>query len=194
MSLIDRTRNALTSVRTGVQHAAEKTANTVSGAANAVGHAAQAVVNKGQQVVKAVDAFENKAANKASALNTQLFGGSKPDKQFDGALVGAGGQTFKPGTPLSQVPGVTPKNNPNPSETVIYVNGITNTKDDQLNTMQHVADTTGAKVIGIHNATEGMITDIAQCVQDKLDKGKNPAVDSMADAVYSESRRATTCT
>ena len=52
--------------------------------------------------------------------------------------------------------------------------------------MQNMADATGAKVIGLHNATEGMVNDLAQCVQDKLDKGNNPAVDSLADTVYNE--------
>jgi hypothetical protein len=100
--------------------------------------------------------------------------------------VGAGGQTFNPGTPLSQIPGVTPKDNPNPSETILYVNGIGDNKDKQFGSLQQIADTTGAKVVGVHNATEGMVSDLAQCVTDKLDKGKNPAVDTMADTVYAE--------
>ena len=178
MSLIDRTRNLVQTVRTSAQHAVEKTENAVSNAAHVVGN----TVSKATQ---AVDSFENKVATKATALNAQLFG-TGSDKAFDGAIVGAGGQTYPPGTPLTQVAPVLPRNNPNPSETVVYVNGISNTKSDQLNSMQNIADTTGAKVIGIHNATEGMVTDIAQCVQDKLDKGNNPAVDSLADTVYSE--------
>ena len=134
------------------------------------------------------DGFEANAAAKSAETN-KLFGGifgGGGDKQYDGALVGAGGKTYPPGTPLSQVPGVMPKNNPNPSETLIYVNGINTDKDTQATSMQALADSTGSKVIGVHNATEGMIADLAQCVEDKLDKGKNPAVDSMADTIYSE--------
>jgi hypothetical protein len=38
----------------------------------------------------------------------------------------------------------------------------------------------------VHNATEGMANDLIQSVKDKLDKGTNPAVDTMADTIYSE--------
>ncbi len=41
-------------------------------------------------------------------------------------------------------------------------------------------------MVGIHNATEGMGADLAQCVKDKLDKGTNPAVDTLADTLYKE--------
>jgi hypothetical protein len=182
MSTIERGRNLLNSVRTGTQNAVEKTQQTVG---NAVGAVKNTVAEGGQRVGQFVDGFETKAADKAKALSG-LFGGSKPDRVYDGHLVGAGGQTFPPGTPLSQVPGVTPRNNPNPTETFVYVNGISNDKDTQFRSMQQIADATGGKVIGVHNATEGMVADLAQCVKDKLDKGHNPAVDSLADTVYSE--------
>ncbi|HZH75492.1 MAG TPA: hypothetical protein VEY88_05635 [Archangium sp.] len=130
-----------------------------------------------------LDVFE--ASHKAEL--SKLFGGSaKPDRMFDGKFVGTQGQTFPPSTPLGQIPGVTPKNKPNPSETILYVNGIMTPMDGQLKEMQSIAETSGAKVVGIHNATQGLVTDLAQCVTDKLDKGSNPAVDTLADTVYSE--------
>jgi hypothetical protein len=129
------------------------------------------------------DGFETAGASPVNLLGG-LFGGG--DKKYDGVLVGAKGATFPPGTPLNQVPGVTPRDNAHPAETLLYVNGINNTKDKQFASMQALADRTGAKVIGVHNATEGMVADLAQCVNDKLDKGKNPAVDTLADTVYSE--------
>ncbi|KFE62725.1 hypothetical protein [Hyalangium minutum] len=130
-----------------------------------------------------LDVFE---AAHGAELN-KLFGGdAKPDRLNDGKLVGTQGQTFPPGTPLSQIPGVTPKNNPNPSETLLYVNGIMTPLDGQMKEMQSIAETSGAKVVGIHNATQGLTADLAQCVTDKLDKGTNPAVDTLADTVYSE--------
>ena len=39
-------------------------------------------------------------------------------------LVGANNQVYPPGTPLDQIPGVTPAGNPNPTETILYVNGM----------------------------------------------------------------------
>jgi hypothetical protein len=133
------------------------------------------------------DGFDATGAARGGAVN-KLLGGifGSGDKKHDGVLVGAKGATFPPGTPLSQVPGVTPRTNAQPTETLLYVNGINNDKDKQFASMQQLADRTGAKVVGVHNATEGMVADLAQCVKDKLDKGKNPAVDTMADTVYSE--------
>jgi hypothetical protein len=117
----------------------------------------------------------------------KMFGGNaKPDRMNDGQFVGTQGQTFPPNTPLSQIPGVTPKGNPNPSETILYVNGIMTPLEGQMKEMQSIADTSGAKVVGIHNSTQGLTADLAQCVTDKLDKGTNPAVDTLADTVYSE--------
>ena len=130
-----------------------------------------------------VDAF--KAGPLAKLGN--LFGSDKPaDSAFDGKLVGAHGQTFEPGTPLSDIPGVTPKFFNDTATTEIYTNGIETTLQGQGAEMQALADSTGAKVVGIHNATDGLVTDLAQCLTDKADIGTNKAVDSLADTVYSE--------
>ncbi len=108
------------------------------------------------------------------------------DRQFDGFFVGNGKQTFAPNTPLSQIPAVTPKNGIRNNETLIYVNGIITNVAGQSNSLQAVADQTGSRVIGIHNATGGFGADVLQSLGDKLDIGRNPAVDTMANAVYSE--------
>jgi len=183
MSLIDRSRNFLGNVRDRVENTVDRAQDKVVGAANAVRNTVQ---EGGRRVGQFVDGFEDKAVDTARTVQQLFGGGEKPDRVFDGQLVGAGGQVYPPGTPLSQVPGVTPRNNPNPSTTVIYTNGIANTKDDQFRSMQAIADTTGARVVGVHNATEGQAADVIQCIKDKLDKGRNPAVDTLADTVYSE--------
>ncbi len=178
MSLIDRGMKIFRNVQSTVDRAQR----TVG---NAVDTVRDTVQQGGQRAGQFVDSFEQQAVNKAQAVRG-LFGGDSPDKVHDGKFVGAGGQTFPPGTPLSQIPGVTPRDNPNPTQTILYVNGISDTKDKQFGSLQQIADTTGAKVLGVHNATEGMVKDLAQCVGDKLDKGSNPAVDTMADTIYSE--------
>jgi len=138
----------------------------------------------GRDIKMGVDAFE------ASHLRElgQLFGLNTPppDRAYDGKFVGAGGKTFAPGTALGDIPGVTPKNNPNPKETILYVNGIMTPVSGQMREMQAIADRSGAKVVGIHNSTQGLTADLAQCVTDKADKGHNPAVDTLADTLYSE--------
>jgi hypothetical protein len=178
MSLIDRGMNIFRRVQSTAQ-------NTVDRAQRTVGNAVDAVQQGAQRAGQFVDSFEQQAVSKAQAVRG-LFGGDAPDRVHDGKFVGAGGQTFPPGTPLSQIPGVTPRDNPNPSQTILYVNGINNTKDGQARSLQQIADTTGARVVGVHNATEGTVADLAQAVKDKLDKGTNPAVDTLADTLYSE--------
>jgi hypothetical protein len=183
MNPIDRARNIIGNVRTGAEKAVDKVENAVAKTADKVHDVAVATGNKVHNVV---DGFENKAVAGAKAVQGLFGGGSQPDKVYDGQFLGAGGKTFPPGTPLKDIPGVTPKNNPNPSSTIVYVNGINTPKDAQASSLQDIANTTGSKVVGIHNATEGMGADLAQCVKDKLDKGTNPAVDTLADTLYSE--------
>ncbi len=178
MTSIDRNRNPLAQLG---RQTVEKAQQTVAPVANAVKNT---VADAARVVKQGGDAFE---AGPARQVSANLLGGSKPkDKVFDGQFVGAGGQTFPPGTSLKDIPGVTPRNNPNPAKTVIYVNGIMTDKAGQSSDLQAIADKTNAKAIGIHNSTEGFISDLAQCVKDKLDKGTNPAVDTLADTVYSE--------
>ncbi|HSP79703.1 MAG TPA: hypothetical protein VLQ93_14290 [Myxococcaceae bacterium] len=177
MNPLSRSRNLLSQVGQGARQAIEKTNEAVSKAVRG------AVAEVPRHVDMALDAFE---AGPVRQL-THLLGGNKvPDRAYDGQYLGANGQVFPPGTPLSQIPGVTPRDNPNPSKTIIYVNGIMTPKEGQSHELQVIADKTGARAIGIHNATQGMVTDLAQCVTDKLDKGRNPAVDTLADTVYSE--------
>lgn len=110
------------------------------------------------------------------------------DTQFDGQFVGANGQTFDANTPLSEIPAVTPAGGIRNNETLIYVNGIRTDVGGQSNSLQAIADNTGSRVIGVHNATGGFGADILQSLGDKLDIGNNPAVDTLADTVYNELR------
>ncbi len=108
------------------------------------------------------------------------------DKQFDGHLVGANGQTFVPNTPFNEIPAVTPNGGVRNNEILIYVNGISTTVAGQSKSLQTIADNSNSPVIGIHNATQGFGTDVLQSLGDKLDIGSNSAVDTLADSVYNE--------
>ncbi|MFP2928313.1 hypothetical protein ACLESO_24590 [Pyxidicoccus sp. 3LG] len=180
MSIIDRGRSLITKIGTTTQ-------NTVERAQTGVSQAANTVKNTAQNVQRVVDGFESAVAKKADTV-AGVFTAPKgaKDKVYDGKLVGAGGQTFEPGTPLSQIPAFTPKNNPNATATLIYTNGISTNKDGQARELQALADSTGMRTLGVHNATEGVVSDLIQCVKDKLGKGSNPAVDTLADTIYGE--------
>jgi len=143
------------------------------------------------EVAKKVDKYEPVLYGAAKVIDGALSlvrrRGPNPDTQHDGKLVGANGQTAAAGTPLSQMQGVRPNNGTKPSgERLIYINGINTPLAAQQSTMQSIANKTGAEVLGIHNSTEGFIGDLRQSAGDKVDKGKNAAVDSAADTIYQE--------
>ncbi|MCP3136992.1 hypothetical protein [Pyxidicoccus xibeiensis] len=190
MNPLERGRNLINSVRNGAERTIDRAQNVAGNVVEGVKDAAGAVKNTavagGRKVGQFVDGFEDKVSSGAQAVAGALGFGHKPDRVHDGKFLGAGGQTFSPDTPLSDVPAVTPRDNPNANHTILYVNGILTTKDAQANSLQSIADATGARVVGIHNATEGFAADLAECVKDKLDKGTNPAVDTLADTLYNE--------
>jgi hypothetical protein len=107
------------------------------------------------------------------------------DKPFDGKLVGAGAQTFAPGTPLAQIPGVQPEGKPGHG-TIVYINGMLTPLTQQLQDMKDIANTTGAQVVGVHNATEGLVGDSLQSSADVAGVGKNAAVASLTQTLIAE--------
>ena len=162
------------------------------------------VVNEAQERIESVGNFFNETAENigdvfasrrglSTALNLlslrlpNLFP-SNPDKAFDGSLVGANGQTFARDTPLSDIPAVTPNGGVRNNETLIYVNGIQTDVAGQTRSLQAIADNSGSRVVGVHNATGTFAGDLLQSLGDKLDIGRNPAVDTLADTVYNELR------
>ena len=136
-----------------------------------------------------VSALAEGYASRVGILARPTFAASRAssgDRAFDGLFVGAGGRTYSPSTSLSNVQPVVPRGGVTSNETLIYINGISTSKDGQLNSLQGIADRTGARVIGIHNATQGAALDILQSAGDTLDIGRNPAVDTLASTVYDE--------
>lgn len=183
MSPLQRVRQAVTQVTHTTGWAVNRAQDAVGEAAGQVRNAA---VAGGRRVGQLRDGFETKATQGVEAVRGVFGFGNQPDRVHDGKFVGAGGRTFAPDTALRDIPAVTPRNNPNAKSTLLYVNGIQTTKEAQSNSLQAIADTTGSRVIGIHNATEGIAADLAECVKDKLDKGHNPAVDTLADTLHKE--------
>lgn len=112
-----------------------------------------------------------------------IVGGAKTSPTaHDGWLLGVNGSLFPANTKVSDVLGVLPSDGRPVNERVIWVNGIMT--DDQLHLadVQALADS-GREVVGIRNASGGMMRDLGQCITDKLDMGKNPAVDTAKRAI-----------
>jgi hypothetical protein len=152
------------------------------------------VTNAGGQLLNTgLNLGESFASRTGLATNLNPFSlslnrGSSPppDSAFDGNFVGANGQTLPANTPLSEVPGVTPTGGVRNNETLIYVNGISTDVAGQANSLQAIANNSGSRVVGIHNATNGFGGDILQSLGDKLNIGNNAAVDTLTDTVYNE--------
>ena len=119
----------------------------------------------------------------------------KPDQFYDGTFIGASGRAYSATTPINQIPAVTPRDGRTPNGKIIFVNGIQTPKDVQAQSLQSIADKTGAAVIGIHNSTDGLLSptgfigDVIQVLKDKADLGKNPAVDTLANAIYDAAKK-----
>ena len=106
----------------------------------------------------------------------------RADTQHDGRLVGPDGRTHAPGTPLSQV---APGNGP----VIIQVNGINTNLDGQQAEMGRLQQQNpNARVIGIHNATEGFGRDILQSIRDLNGAGGNAATSTLQQTILSEMR------
>jgi hypothetical protein len=181
MSLLSKIKSGVSNLAHSVQQAEKSVEKAVNKAVDQTVHSAQ---NLGHKVADGFESVSKTVGQTVSKLNP--FKGGGPDKVYDGKFVGAGGQTYPATTPLKDVPGVLPKGGVRNNETLLYINGINTTKDAQFDSLQNIANTTGSKVVGIHNSTEGFVSDLKQCVLDKLNKGSNPAVDSAADTIYQE--------
>jgi hypothetical protein len=106
------------------------------------------------------------------------------NEAYDGYLIGRNGDE-RPWTPLSQVPGVLPLGG-HPTQKIIYINGILNSPKEHYESLEAIANTANAEVVGVYNASEGFWKDFAQCVKDKLGIGHNPAVETLKNTLYAE--------
>ncbi len=87
------------------------------------------------------------------------------------------------------VPPVLPEGQTAPTRDarIVYINGINTDSQSHANTLQQIANVTGAAVVGVYNKTDGMGSDLAQCVQDKArdkqDQGNNAATTTMKEMI-----------
>jgi hypothetical protein len=94
--------------------------------------------------------------------------------RFDGHFVGQDGDTSPAEYGYSEL---TPEGDPS-SPVTFLVNGMSCTKDEQVERMKTLAKT-GRAVLGVHNGTKGAERDLAQSLSDKMNTGHNPAVSTV---------------
>lgn len=128
--------------------------------------------------------FEGQQRNALTAAPRSERGS---DVQYDGLWIGDQGTPLV-NSGLSTLPLVPalPGTGLQTSVPTIYVNGILNSVADQARFMSGLADATGSAVYGIHNASQGIMGDLWQSLRDKLDLGRNPPVDTVAEYVHDQ--------
>jgi len=82
------------------------------------------------------------------------------DIRYDGWVVGENGRLYQPDTDPMSVPGLKPTSGRPIREKLVWVNGIMTPTQLHIEDMQAMADT-GHEVVGIRNATAGMIREKA---------------------------------
>lgn len=92
---------------------------------------------------------------------------TKNDWKHDGDFVVAGGKTMPADTPLEQLEAFVPDNGAEIRGDVVMVNGIMTDVALQSADLQAMANK-GYRVVGVHNATKGLLADLGQCLADKL--------------------------
>lgn len=112
----------------------------------------------------------------------------------DGFLVGGDGRLFPPTSALEKVtparsPGSKASPPPGRRVDVVYVNGILNRPSDQVKSMLRLAESLSvpdgvqAEVRGIHAATDGLFSDLAEAFADTIGVGRNAAVETLRDKI-----------
>ena len=104
------------------------------------------------------------------------------DWRHDGQFVVRGGQTVPAGAALSSLPFFRPDDGTPVRGTLVMLNGMMTDLAMQAQDLQDLANQ-GYQVIGIHNATKGMVMDTAQILGDKLamTDSSNKAIDTAAE-------------
>lgn len=172
----------LDSIRRGISNVVDAGRNAVENVVEAGRDVVENVVQTGQNVVEqGRDVFEgavDKAQDIAGGI-TDFVRGRTDDKKNDGAILYPDGTSAPAGSTIERDPS---------KPLVLQVNGISTDLQGQVSALEAVQEATGgeAQVVGIHNATEGMLRDLGQAALDTLGKGHNPAVDSLADQIVAE--------
>ena len=97
--------------------------------------------------------------------------GNRTNRELDGQVMTRdnGGTTWGTGVSPSQVPGA------NGRETVMFVNGISNSAADHQGTLGLIEGQGGTRAVGLYNATEGFFADTGQVRADQAENTRRAA-------------------
>lgn len=199
---VQQATNATRAVEKGALQGGEALAGYINRGANAVGNAKDSLAKKANDARNKVRSWFGKEPVGDACPTCSGKGEPKTDKEADGWYMGEG---CKPKKTLDEAKASPTKPDPKntccqgkPSRTIYYVNGINTPRDAHCTTLREIANSECANVIGIYNATEGFLKDGLQTGGDRqlinkaadgtppqLD-GRNPAVNTVSNTVYSE--------
>lgn len=183
---------------------AEGAAGYINRGLNAASNAKDSLAKKANQVRNKVRSVFGMDPVGEACPTCSGKGEPKTDKEMDGMYMGAGCKPKKTLAEAKASPTGPAEDNaccnskPGPRKTIYYVNGINTKHQDHCTTLREIANSTCANVIGIYNAHDGFLQDALQTGGDRqlinraangspprLD-GRNPAVNTVSNTVYSE--------
>ena len=98
----------------------------------------------------------------------------RDSRRFDGYFLGKSGVPVPPKEACPEPVG-------EEGDLVYYVNGVDTDISKQMEDMRRIAKHGRCRVLGIHNATAGLVRDLGECLGDKLGMGENLAVASVKE-------------
>jgi hypothetical protein len=109
----------------------------------------------------------------------------KSNDDVNGFVIGQGGKIYDPSkTDLNAIPTIKPTGRPPNGETVVFVNGISNTQQQAYDAAQRIANQTGAEVSVLYNSTRGSIADYTRGAIGDGWLTNNPSVQNLSNLIY----------
>ncbi len=189
-SAINTGRQIVETVRPVVNGVIDGAIGVVTGTARGIGNLIGSGVQAGERFAQGVASGTQRLLDRV----TQVGLTARPN---DGDLTGV----FLPGNPLPQegdVPRLHGTSTPSARDAAIaggaaiFVNGINTKLSEHYSAAQRFANELNTPVVGVYNASAGMVQDILQCVSDKMfDRSRNPAIATMTRLIrnYGDARQ-----
>jgi hypothetical protein len=195
--------SAVRGIERGAIQAGEAVGGAINRGMNALRNARDSIAQTANEAYNAVRGLFGLEPVGEACPTCPGPGEPQTDEEADGYYMGEG---CKPKRTLDEAKASPTRPAPdnqccreNPSgKTIYYVNGINTTREAHCKTLRDIANSTCANVIGIYNAHEGFVADALQTGGDRqlinqaaggtpprLD-GRNPAVNTVSDTIYSE--------